>query len=72
MIKSKKEKYLTNKSKGIVSPTIEELTRSTDIECLETNNKTLADNVFKGLRDDLDVLDEDDVGKKEKQHNLCA
>ncbi|XP_013185532.2 cytochrome P450 4g15 [Amyelois transitella] len=63
VIKSKKEIYLDNKAKGIVTPTMDELTRTNvDTEA----NKTISDNVFKGLRDDLDFIDENDVGEKKR------
>ncbi|KAI5634331.1 cytochrome p450 domain-containing protein [Phthorimaea operculella] len=66
VIKSKKETYLKNKAKGIIPPTIEELTRETDDSGLANNAKTLADTVFKGYRDDLDFNDENDVGEKKR------
>ncbi|XP_039745735.1 cytochrome P450 4g15-like [Pararge aegeria] len=67
VIKSKKEKYLQNKAKGIVPPTIEELSKSSDDDTgLANNVKTLADTVFKGYRDDLDFNDENDVGVKKR------
>ncbi|KAJ2950505.1 hypothetical protein O0L34_g8749 [Tuta absoluta] len=68
VIKSKKENYLKNKAKGIIPPTIEELTRSVETEDsgLANNAKTLADTVFKGYRDDLDFNDENDVGEKKR------
>ncbi|XP_063823255.1 cytochrome P450 4g15-like isoform X1 [Ostrinia nubilalis] len=67
VIKSKKETFLANKAKGIVSPTIEELTK--DVKNNKPNddpNKTISDSVFKGLRDDLDFIDENDVGEKKR------
>lgn len=64
VIKNKKEKYIQNKAKGIIPPTIEELSRDSDTDTgLANNAKTLADTVFKGYRDDLDFNDENDVGK---------
>lgn len=63
MIKNKKEKYIQNKAKGIIPPTIEELTSTTWFnESSLANVPTLADTVFKGYRDDLDFNDENDVG----------
>ncbi|CAH2092169.1 unnamed protein product [Euphydryas editha] len=67
VIKNKKEVYLQNKAKGIIPPTIEEVTRSSfDSETALANEKTLADTVFKGYRDDLDFNDENDVGAKKR------
>lgn len=63
VIKSKKEIYHTNKAKGIIPLTIEELTRQNDDSGLANDGKTLADTVFKGYRDDLDYNDENDVGQ---------
>lgn len=55
---------MQNKAKGIIPPTIEEVTRpSPEEETGLANVKTLADTVFKGYRDDLDFNDENDVGK---------
>ncbi|CAH2062931.1 unnamed protein product, partial [Iphiclides podalirius] len=67
VIKNKKEIYIQNKAKGIIPPTIEELTRSTDPNDSNlANAQTLADTVFKGYRDDLDFNDENDVGEKKR------
>ncbi|CAH0721562.1 unnamed protein product, partial [Brenthis ino] len=67
VIKNKKEKYLQNKAKGIIPPTIEEVTRpSREEETGLANVKTLSDTVFKGYRDDLDFNDENDVGVKKR------
>ncbi|XP_063379811.1 cytochrome P450 4g15-like isoform X1 [Cydia fagiglandana] len=68
VIKSKKQTYFENKSKGIIPTSIEELTRSkeNDETGLANNVKTLADSVFKGYRDDLDFNDENDVGEKKR------
>lgn len=64
VIKNKKETYFMNKAKGIIPPTLEELTKSEDNDGILANDgKTLADSVFKGYRDDLDFNDENDVGK---------
>nr|QZP43574.1 cytochrome P450 monooxygenase CYP4G253 [Ephestia elutella] len=65
VIKQKKQVYTENKAKGIIPSTIEELTRSTKDD-LGNVNKTLADMVFKGYRDDLDFNDENDVGAKKR------
>ncbi|XP_045459539.1 cytochrome P450 4g15-like [Melitaea cinxia] len=67
VIKLKKEIYQQNKAKGIIPPTIEEVTRSSpESETTLANEKTLADTVFKGYRDDLDFNDENDVGAKKR------
>lgn len=67
VIKLKKEVYQQNKAKGIIPPTIEEVTRSApESEATLANEKTLADTVFKGYRDDLDFNDENDVGAKKR------
>ncbi|KAL0839733.1 hypothetical protein ABMA28_016376 [Loxostege sticticalis] len=67
VIKEKKKTYFENKAKGIIPPTLEELTRSPDdVTDPNVDTKTLADNVFKGLRDDLDFNDENDVGEKKR------
>nr|ACZ97414.1 cytochrome P450 CYP4G48 [Zygaena filipendulae] len=68
VIKSKQKVYLENKAKGITPPTLEELTRSSDSHepGAEGDTKTLADQVFKGYRDDLDFNDENDVGEKKR------
>lgn len=66
VIKNKKERYLQNKAKGIIPPTIDEISKSapkTENYNVLANEKTLADTVFKGYRDDLDFNDENDVGK---------
>nr|BAM73805.1 cytochrome P450 [Bombyx mori] len=65
VIKNKKETYLENKAKGIIPPTLEELTHNSG-EILANNAKTLSDTVFKGYRDDLDFNDENDVGEKKR------
>lgn len=70
VIKEKKKTYFENKAKGIIPPTLEELTRSPDdVTDPNVDTKTLADNVFKGLRDDLDFNDENDVGKRHQMKN---
>ncbi|CAG9091028.1 unnamed protein product [Plutella xylostella] len=67
VIKNKKETYFMNKAKGIIPPTLEELTKSEDNDGILANDgKTLADSVFKGYRDDLDFNDENDVGEKKR------
>nr|QZK27654.1 cytochrome P450 monooxygenase CYP4G113 [Conogethes punctiferalis] len=69
VIKSKKETFLANKAKGIVSPTLEELTKGPDNEensDLSSGDTSAADNAFKGYRDDLDFIDENDVGEKKR------
>ncbi|XP_075972259.1 cytochrome P450 4g15-like isoform X2 [Anticarsia gemmatalis] len=70
VIKNKKQTYFENKAKGIIPPTIEELTRTKDGEdgegVLANNVKTVSDTVFKGYRDDLDINDENDVGEKKR------
>lgn len=63
MIKNKKETYFSNKAKGIVPLTLDELTKSKGEGVLANDAETLADTVFKGYRDDLDFNDENDVGK---------
>ena len=64
VIKNKKETYLENKSKGVIPPTIDELTKGDDGDnVLANNDKTLSEDVFKGYRDDLDFNDENDIGK---------
>ncbi|XP_059061878.1 uncharacterized protein LOC131854754 [Achroia grisella] len=65
VIKEKKELYIENKARGILPPTLEELTRSNSNEAY-TNAKSIADNVFEGYRDDLDFNDENDVGIKKR------
>lgn len=65
VIKSKKETYLQNKAKGIIPPSIEELTRVQGNESGLANDATLSDTVFKGYRDDLDFNDENDVGESQ-------
>lgn len=68
VIKNKKETYLTNKAKGIIPPTLDELTKVPDNEKSNISiHDTASDNVFKGFRDDLDFIDENDVGKYEKK-----
>jgi cytochrome P450 family 4 len=56
---------MANKAKGIVPPTLEELTQDPNNSNSEGHNDatTIADNVFKGYRDDLDFIDENDVGE---------
>ncbi|KAJ8725140.1 hypothetical protein PYW07_016098 [Mythimna separata] len=68
VIKNKKETYLENKSKGVIPPTLAELTRTPDDSdnVLANNDKTLAEDVFKGYRDDLDFNDENDIGEKKR------
>ncbi|OWR55437.1 cytochrome P450 4G49, partial [Danaus plexippus plexippus] len=69
VIKNKKERYLQNKAKGIIPPTIDEISKSapkTENYNVLANEKTLADTVFKGYRDDLDFNDENDVGEKKR------
>ncbi|XP_049865564.1 cytochrome P450 4g15-like [Pectinophora gossypiella] len=67
VIKSKKETYMQNKSKGIIPPTLDELTRNVEDDSNDlANGKTLADTVFKGYRDDLDFNDENDIGEKKR------
>ncbi|XP_046978516.1 cytochrome P450 4g15-like [Vanessa cardui] len=67
VIKNKKEIYIQNKAKGIIPPTIEEVTKDTpENDSGLANVKTLADTVFKGYRDDLDFNDENDVGSKKR------
>ncbi|KAJ0179462.1 hypothetical protein K1T71_005174 [Dendrolimus kikuchii] len=67
VIKNKKETYLENKAKGIIPPTLQQLTSSTDSEGVLANDaKTLSDTVFKGYRDDLDFNDENDIGEKKR------
>ncbi|XP_013135274.1 PREDICTED: cytochrome P450 4g15 [Papilio polytes] len=67
VIKNKKEKYIENKAKGIIPPTLEEITQNkgTNDSGL-ANVKTLGDTVFKGYRDDLDDNDDNDVGEKKR------
>nr|QOL02379.1 cytochrome P450 4g15-like protein [Glyphodes pyloalis] len=66
VIKEKKKEYLENKEKGIIPPTLEELTKSSNGNGVNGDTKTLSDTVFKGLRDDLDFNDENDVGEKKR------
>nr|ULR85623.1 cytochrome P450 [Spodoptera frugiperda] len=66
VIKNKKETYLENKAKGVVPPTLEELTKTTDENVLANNDKSLSEDVFKGYRDDLDFNDENDIGEKKR------
>nr|QGA73293.1 cytochrome P450 CYP4G15-like protein [Spodoptera frugiperda]ULR85514.1 cytochrome P450 [Spodoptera frugiperda] len=67
VIKNKKQTYLENKNKGIVPPTLAELTKNEeDGSVLANDAKTLSDAVFKGYRDDLDFNDENDVGEKKR------
>ncbi|KAL0839732.1 hypothetical protein ABMA28_016375 [Loxostege sticticalis] len=67
VIKSKKETFLANRAKGIISPTLEELTKEVpEDDNSEGSSNTVSDNVFKGLRDDLDFIDENDVGEKKR------
>lgn len=68
VIKSKKETYLENKAKGIIPPTLESLTKTPDVDTdiLSNTDKSLADTVFKGYRDDLDFNDENDIGEKKR------
>ncbi|XP_049696776.2 cytochrome P450 4g15 [Helicoverpa armigera] len=67
VIKNKKQTYLENKSKGVIPPTLEELTRTPDTnDSVLANDKTLAEDVFKGYRDDLDFNDENDIGEKKR------
>lgn len=49
---------------------MEELTKEVpEDDNSEGSSNTVSDNVFKGLRDDLDFIDENDVGKlKRKQY----
>lgn len=66
VIKLKKNIYHENKAKGIIPPTIQELTQirsQGNDNVLANNAKTLSDTVFKGYRDDLDFNDDNDVGK---------
>ncbi|RVE48931.1 hypothetical protein evm_006393 [Chilo suppressalis] len=68
VIKSKKEEYNLNKAKGIIRPTIEELTRESN-GCSDNeseNNTKNTENLFSGYRDDLDFIDENDVGEKKR------
>ncbi|XP_052758279.1 uncharacterized protein LOC113519550 [Galleria mellonella] len=65
VIKEKKQVYVDNKTKGIVPPTLEELTRPCDND-ISSDGKSISDNVFKGYRDDLDFNDEYDVGIKKR------
>uniref|UniRef100_A0A2H1V1E4 SFRICE001781.2 n=1 Tax=Spodoptera frugiperda TaxID=7108 RepID=A0A2H1V1E4_SPOFR len=58
--------YQENKAKGIIPPSLQELTDGKALNndtVLANNAKTLSDTVFKGYRDDLDFNDENDVGK---------
>uniref|UniRef100_A0A2A4JM80 Cytochrome P450 n=1 Tax=Heliothis virescens TaxID=7102 RepID=A0A2A4JM80_HELVI len=67
VISLKKKIYQENKAKGIIPPTLQELTegkKSGDV--LANTSKTLSDTVFKGYRDDLDFNDENDVGEKKR------
>ncbi|KAH9641905.1 hypothetical protein HF086_011655 [Spodoptera exigua] len=67
VIKNKKQTYFENKDKGIIPPTLAELTRNEEDGSLLANDaKTLSDAVFKGYRDDLDFNDENDVGEKKR------
>ncbi|CAH1635308.1 unnamed protein product [Spodoptera littoralis] len=67
VIKNKKQTYLENKDKGIVPPTLAELTQNEeDGSVLANDAKTLSDAVFKGYRDDLDFNDDNDVGEKKR------
>nr|ULR85614.1 cytochrome P450 [Spodoptera frugiperda] len=66
VIKNKKETYLENKAKGVVPPTLEELTKTSDENVLANNDKSLSEDVFKGYRDDLDFNDENDIGEKKR------
>ncbi|KAH9641904.1 hypothetical protein HF086_011654 [Spodoptera exigua] len=67
--KLKKKIYQENKAKGIIPPSLQELTdgRALNNDTVLANNaKTLSDTVFKGYRDDLDFNDENDVGEKKR------
>ncbi|KAM3968055.1 LOW QUALITY PROTEIN: uncharacterized protein ACR2FA_005074 [Aphomia sociella] len=66
VIKTKKETYLSNKAKGIIPATIEELTKSNDYHYQESNTTTFSDNIFKHFKDDLDINDDNDVGEKRR------
>ena len=67
VISLKKKIYYENKAKGIIPPTIQELTEGKGLNgndnVLANSGKTLSDTVFKGYRDDLDFNDENDVGE---------
>ncbi|KAL4714491.1 hypothetical protein ACJJTC_017786 [Scirpophaga incertulas] len=64
VIREKKKTYIENKTKGIIPPTIEELTRDNCGDIDDIN--ILSDNIFKGLKDDLDTNDENDIGAKRR------
>ncbi|XP_035431348.2 cytochrome P450 4g15 [Spodoptera frugiperda] len=69
VIKQKKKIYQENKAKGIIPPSLQELTDGKALNndtVLANNAKTLSDTVFKGYRDDLDFNDENDVGEKKR------
>ncbi|KAJ8727107.1 hypothetical protein PYW08_015504 [Mythimna loreyi] len=71
VIKLKKQMYYENKAKGIIPPSIQELTEgktrtTSSNNVLANGGKTLSDTVFKGYRDDLDFNDENDVGEKKR------
>lgn len=63
VIKSKKQTYLENKARGFTPPTLEELTQTESKDDESASTKTLSDTVFQGYRDDLDINDENDIGK---------
>ncbi|CAG9792110.1 unnamed protein product [Diatraea saccharalis] len=65
VIKEKNKTYIDNKAKGIIPPTIEELTRTNNDFENAADTKPLSD-VFQGYKDDLDFNDENDVGEKKR------
>ncbi|RVE48932.1 hypothetical protein evm_006394 [Chilo suppressalis] len=66
VIREKKKIYLENKARGIIPPTLEELTRTRNYDGDINDTKSLADTVFQGYKDDLDFIDENDVGEKKR------
>nr|QKY88960.1 cytochrome P450 CYP4G9 [Athetis dissimilis] len=69
VISIKKQIYNENKAKGIIPPSLQELTEgggNGNSDNVLANGKTLSDTVFKGYRDDLDFNDENDVGEKKR------
>ncbi|KAL4714434.1 hypothetical protein ACJJTC_017729 [Scirpophaga incertulas] len=66
VIKNKKDMYFSNKSKGIIPESLAELIKSSDDGNSESDKTIFTDNIFKGYRDDLDFIDENDVGEKKR------
>lgn len=69
VIKNKKATYWKNRAQGITPLTIEELTQSNE-SGISNQDDTIAGNLFKGYRDDLDFNDENDVGTHTFIYNI--